>query len=137
MSKLIYLFLILVIPFQAFAGSGEMRKKQKECGDLSDHRQIAGCYSTLYGESDALLSKEYAELAAYLHGADLERLKEAQRKWIHYKDADCLFADPRKESDVIAGANQASCRAIRTIERLEQLEWYNKPWNKGCNGCPW
>ena len=151
MNRALFLPLLLLATFCAHAASEEqyniikskvfgadaMKQKQKSCGDLSSYSHLAGCYDNLFKESDALLNKKYGELINYLSGVNKDNLIDAQRKWIKFRDADCLFSDPREEDNSIASANKAACLADRTIERLERIEWYNRPWNKGCNGCPW
>ena len=117
--------------------SDELRKKQVACGELSSYPHIAGCYQSLLIEGDTALNKEYVELFGYLTGTNRKNLVDAQRKWVKFRDADCLFSDPRKEDDSITSANKAACLADRTIERVKHLEDYNVPWNKGCDMCPW
>ena len=139
MNKVLLITLFCLVPFCAFAESKyeTMRQKQNSCGELSSYRLLDGCYSDLLDESDALLNKEYSELIGYLKGVNKANLVDAQRKWIKFRDADCLFSDPREEDGSIASANKSACLADRTIERLNHLEQYNAPSNKGCNGCPW
>lgn len=139
MNKVLLFPVLFLVTFCVHAESEyeTMKQKQKSCGDLSSYTRLAGCYSDLLEESDALLNKEYNELLGYLKGVNKANLVDAQRKWIKFRDADCLFSDPRKEDDPIASANKAACLADRTIERLNHIEQYNLPWNKGCNGCPW
>ncbi len=117
------------------SNSESMMLLYKECGNLSSYRWLSGCFDNVYQESDELLNREYQSLIEYLGDDDEQNLKNAQRQWIKFRDADCLFNDPRDDTNSIARANQYTCLASRTIERLKHLEQYN--WNKGCNGCPW
>lgn len=137
MSFLCCLLALTALPAHAGAGTDAMRAKQVACRQLSDYRQIAGCYKTALEESDALLNKEYNALAGYLSGVNKANLIDAQRKWIKFRDADCAFSEPRPNDEAPASANRFACLADRTIERLNHFEDYNVPWNKGCNGCPW
>ena len=128
----------VVLSSNAGDASVEIRKKQAACGELSSYTRLAGCFQGVLEESDALLNKEYAELINYLTGTNRKNLIDAQRKWVKFREADCLFSEPRKtDDDYLASASRAICLAERTIERLEHLEKYNAPWSKGCNGCPW
>ena len=141
MYKLVIAFVFsCVFALPASANSGDMEKKRNECGELSGYRQIYYCYSNLYKESDALLNKEYSSLMAYLGiGSDKENLRDAQRKWIQFRDADCLFSEPREEEldkeYYLVSVNKSACLAIHTIKRLKELEQYND--DRGCNGCAW
>lgn len=139
MKKLSMYCLLSIVAFSVNAGTmaDEMRLKRAACGELSSYPRLAGCYQSLLEESDVLLNKEYTELVSYLSGTNRKRLIDAQRKWVKFRDADCFFSDPREADGSIASANRAACLADRTIERLNHLENYNVPWNKGCNGCPW
>ena len=133
----IYLLALAAVPAYGGDGFDAMRQKQKACGDLSSYSRLYGCFRELHEESDALLNKEYKDLSNYLSSTDRRHLIDAQRNWMKFRDSDCHFSDPRREDGSIASANRAACLADRTIERLKQLEDYNLPWNKGCNGCPW
>lgn len=137
MIKLICIYLLSITSFFAYADSNYLKKKQKQCGEHSNYKHIYGCYKNLHKESDRSLNSEYNKLLNYLKEPDKINLINAQRKWIQFRDADCLFSDPRENENIIAAANKAACLYFLTTERLEHLEKYNKPWNKGCNGCPW
>ncbi len=121
----------------AESNSKSMKELIKGCGELSSYRKLSSCFYNAYEESDYLLSKEYKGLIEYLGGEDKNNLKKAQRIWVKFRDADCHFSDSGDSGDSIVDTNLNSCLASLTIERLERLEMYNKPWNKGCNGCPW
>lgn len=132
-----YLFCLMTVSANAGNGFDFMIKEWQACQELSDYRQTYGCYQNLLEESDKLLNKEYKALSDYLTDDNKANLLDAQRKWIKFRDADCLFSDPREKDNSIISSNKAACLANRTIERLKHLENYNSSWNKGCNGCPW
>ena len=133
----VIIFIIFLTSNSVYADYELLRKQQNSCGDFSNYRQIYGCNLKLYEKADSLMNKEYQELVTYLSGENKDNLINAQRKWITFRDADCLFSDPRNDEHIIASANKSACLADRTLDRLKQIEWYNRGWNKGCNGCPW
>jgi uncharacterized protein YecT (DUF1311 family) len=119
----------------AFADSQGLRLEEKECGDYMSYRQISGCFSALYNKTDQELNSQYSKLSESLDPENKANLVTAQRLWIKFRDADCVFSEPREDNDYLVSAGRSICLARRTLDRLEQLEDYN--FKKGCNGCAW
>lgn len=99
------------------------------------YKQISGCFSTLYRKADQELNDQYSKLSNSLDSENRNNLITAQRLWVRFRDADCIFYEPRKDSDNLVSSGRSICLTRRTLERLEQLETYNL--RKGCNGCAW
>ncbi|WP_376750244.1 lysozyme inhibitor LprI family protein [Stutzerimonas kunmingensis] len=99
------------------------------------YKQISGCFHTLYRKADQELNYQYSNLSNSLELEDRKNLLTAQRLWVKFRDADCAFYEPRKESDYLVSSSRSICLTRRTLDRLEQLESYN--FRKGCNGCAW
>jgi uncharacterized protein YecT (DUF1311 family) len=119
----------------ANADSNELRLKEKVCGENSSYRIISGCFSSLYKEADQELNAQHKELIDYLDQKNKQNLVNAQRLWIKFRNADCLFLEPREGDDYLTTSGRNICLTRRTLDRLEQLEEYN--FDKGCNGCSW
>ena len=128
---------ILVIIFTqfSFADSQDLRSEEKECGEHMSYKQISGCFSALYRKADKELNDQYSKLSNSLDLENRKNLVAAQRLWVKFRDADCTFYEPRKESDNLVSSGRSICLTRRTLDRLEQLESYN--FKKGCNGCAW
>jgi uncharacterized protein YecT (DUF1311 family) len=119
----------------SFADSQELRSAEKECGEHMSYKQISDCFSTLYSKADKELNEQYSILSNSLDLENKNNLVAAQRLWVKFRDADCIFYEPRKESDNLFSSSRSICLTRRTLDRLEQLESYN--FKKGCNGCAW
>ena len=129
-------FILTIIFSQfSFADSQDLRSEEKECGEHMSYKQISGCFHTLYRKADQELNYQYSNLSNSLELEDRKNLLTAQRLWVKFRDADCTFYEPRKESDYLVSSSRSICLTRRTLDRLEQLESYN--FRKGCNGCAW
>lgn len=63
--------------------------------------------------ADSRLNAVYKSLSQSLAPSDRERLRDAQRKWIVFRDADCEWG----------WVNAQECLITRTDERAPQLEY--------------
>ncbi|MGV8920560.1 MAG: lysozyme inhibitor LprI family protein [Pseudomonas sp.] len=83
---------------------------------------------------DADLNKQYQAQMSYLKNpAQKQALKNAQLKWIVFRDADCLYQVGKPEdSGSIWPLLQAQCQAALTKQRVEQLKAYVACRADGC-----
>ena len=116
----------------AFGDSKNLREEEKECSNYMSYEQISSCYSALYRKTDQELNSQYSELSESLDSGSKNYLVAAQRLWVKFRDADCMFYEPRKENDDLVSSSRSICLTRRTLDRLEQIEHYN--FRKGCNG---
>ncbi|MDO2951523.1 lysozyme inhibitor LprI family protein, partial [Aeromonas simiae] len=129
-------FIICMLLVQhAFADSHALRAEEKECGEHMSYKRISSCFSALYIKADQELNDQYSRLSNSIDAENRSNLVTAQRLWVKFREADCLFSEPRKENDHIVSSGHSICLTRRTLDRLEQLENYNV--KKGCNGCAW
>ena len=119
----------------SFADSQGLKLAEKRCGEYMSYKQVFGCFSTLYVKADQELNDQYSKLSRSLDPVNRKNLVAAQRLWVKFRDADCMFSEPREESDNLVSSGRNICLVRRTLDRLEQLEGYN--FKKGCNGCAW
>src|SRR5699024_3694632 len=61
------------------------------CDNAADQSTLNRCADQELEAADARLNSTYKALTQQLEKADLERLKQAQRAWISYRDAQCAF----------------------------------------------
>lgn len=82
------------------------------------------CASKAYADLDAELNRLYKQQMDWLHTpAKKQALKNAQRKWLAYRDAECKYrAGDRKEGGSMWPMVQAGCLADHTRVRVEQLK---------------
>lgn len=133
--KILAFTLALIAAQLAFADSQALRLEEKECGEHMSYKQISGCFSALYIKADQELNSQHSKLSKSLDPGNKSNLVTAQRLWVKFRDADCMFSEPRKENDDLVYSGRNICLTRRTLDRLEQLEDYN--FKKGCNGCAW
>ena len=75
-------------------------------------------------------SWEAAATKARADGAEFKRLLSAQRKWIAYRDAQCLLeAGPREGSGTIWALIQNSCMEKLAKSRIVELREFVEPKN--------
>jgi uncharacterized protein YecT (DUF1311 family) len=84
------------------------------------------CAGKEFSKLDADLNAQYKAQMAYLtNPAQKQALKNAQLKWIAYRDADCLYQVGKPEdSGSIWPLAQAQCLAEHTKKRVVELKAY-------------
>jgi uncharacterized protein YecT (DUF1311 family) len=83
---------------------------------------------------DAELNTQYKAQLGYLKSpARKEAFKQAQRKWIAFRDADCLYqVGKAAEGGSMWPMAQAQCLTEHTRVRVEQLKAYSACRDEGC-----
>lgn len=71
--------------------------------------------------ADAVLNATYKRLVAQLDGGNLERLRDAQRAWVAFRDKECAFKAQGRDDAGLARAAHAACVTGLTRQRTEQL----------------
>lgn len=90
---------------------------------------IVGCLSSEADAWDALLNEEYGLLRDALRADDAaaggesraDALRDAQRAWIAFRDADCALAWSIWQDGTIRGPVAARCRLDHTARRALEL----------------
>ncbi|UVJ42768.1 lysozyme inhibitor LprI family protein [Pseudomonas sp. LS1212] len=104
--------------------------------DDCDATQMAmnQCASNDLAKADADLNKYYKEQMGFLQGKTRQQaLKDSQRKWIAFRDADCLYQVGKAEdSGTIWPLIQAKCLAEHTRLRAQQLKNYTQCRSEDC-----
>jgi len=92
------------------------------------------CAGKQYAALDAELNRQYKAQMSYLKTpAQKKALREAQKKWIAFRDADCLYQVGRREdSGSIWPLAQSQCLADQTKVRVEQLKAFVACRQEGC-----
>jgi uncharacterized protein YecT (DUF1311 family) len=90
------------------------------CGDQPNTVAIVDCVVAKTRVWDKRLNKAYKELPQRLDAGQLEPLKEAQRSWIEYRDANCgLYGSGEGTMRQIQAAE---CTRSMTQDRALELE---------------
>jgi len=92
------------------------------------------CGGTDLSRLDADLNTQYQAQMAYLNTPTQKQvLKDAQRKWVAFRDADCMYqVGKREDSGSIWPLLQSQCLAAHTQLRVEQLKAYVACRAEGC-----
>ncbi|WP_166359139.1 lysozyme inhibitor LprI family protein [Pseudomonas akapageensis] len=124
-----YLFSSLVLvaailPFTAHAA--------EDCD--ANQQAMNQCANSELAKADADLNRYYKEQLAYLQNAKQQQaFKDAQRKWIAFRDADCLYQVGKAEdSGSIWPLLQAKCLAEHTRLRAQQLKAFTQCRSEDC-----
>lgn len=100
----------------------------------ADQTSMNACAGRDLANADADLNHQYQAQMAYLTTpARKQALKNAQIKWIAFRDADCLYQVGKPEdSGSIWPLLHAQCMAALTLQRVEQLKAYVACRQEGC-----
>lgn len=81
------------------------------------------CVSDAVRVQDARLNKNYAKAMAKLTPEQQEKLRNAQRAWIAFKDADCQSLQD-DDWGTMSRVTANMCALDRTTERADELATY-------------
>ncbi|MPZ58379.1 MAG: DUF1311 domain-containing protein [Rhizobiales bacterium] len=109
----------VLIGSAAFVWADDKDKEaEKSCdGGTSD---IVECLNKMTEPWDKRLNKAYQEALKEARPEQREQLRAAQRLWIQYRDANCLYH--RLGEGSIARIDAADCLLRMTRSRAEELE---------------
>ncbi|RQO37104.1 hypothetical protein DBR37_02635 [Herminiimonas sp. KBW02] len=114
--------LLLVISGAAAAqDQALLQEALKDC----DKNQLTMnvCASHRYTAADQILNQQYKKLMAQQDATGKQRLRDAQRAWIGFRDKDCLAnTGLREESGSIWPLLHFSCLERHTVQRSEDLK---------------
>lgn len=72
-----------------------------DCNDAVDQSTMNQCAEQNFKAADARLNSTYRALTQQLDTDSLERLKQAQRAWISFRDALCAFkSEPLRDGSI-------------------------------------
>jgi uncharacterized protein YecT (DUF1311 family) len=92
------------------------------------------CAYQSYKKADDELNRLYQTKMAALHeDSSKQRLKDAQKTWIAFRDTSCLYEiGPREESGTIWPLLQNGCLEAFTTRRVAELKTYVACTEDGC-----
>ena len=93
----------------------------QNCGSASDTHSIVACHEKRYEKADKELNKVYGEAMKSLSPAEGQKLKEAQKAWLKYRDMGLSFVielnkDTRSYGDVVIADYKATVVEKRVLE---------------------
>jgi uncharacterized protein YecT (DUF1311 family) len=93
-----------------------------DCAAAKTQAELATCTAAGAASADAALNAVYKALSGRLGAADLERLREAQRAWIPFRDKECAFRTQPYADGSIYSSLVGVCKEALTKARLAQLQ---------------
>ncbi|HEX2843245.1 lysozyme inhibitor LprI family protein [Hyphomicrobium sp.] len=104
-----------------------------DCTDPSTTYEMNFCSDKSFNEADAKLNATYKKVLAHIAASDLEppydpaswekAMRESQRAWVAFRDADCKGAVPMEWSGGTGtGSAVAGCMTEKTNARIKELE---------------
>ncbi len=115
-SLLIASFVLFALP----AAAEMFGSDYPPCGDRSNTADIVDCIEAKTRVWDERLNKAYKDLPQRLDAGQLGPLKEAQRLWVKFRDANCTFYD--SQEGTIRQIQAAECMRSMTKDRALELE---------------
>jgi uncharacterized protein YecT (DUF1311 family) len=102
------------------ARTAELRGPNPDCPGDADPAQLNQCLEGVFTRADAALNRQYQEaLTALPSGA--ERIRDAQRAWLTYRDSHCATAVPSVASVETQNLEGVLCRTRLTEGRTREL----------------
>ncbi len=93
-----------------------------DCDNAMSQNDMNTCAEDNYGASDARLNKLYRNLIGKLEAADAKQLREGERAWITYRDAECRYAIRENEGGSIYPMMWFGCLTEKTEKRSKELQ---------------
>jgi uncharacterized protein YecT (DUF1311 family) len=132
-ALLLALAVAMTIPFAAQAGTDISDACYKDCeAQTHSNPEYKACVARAADKADAALNKAYQSLldAVRAAGKDMGQdpstqitgLKDAQKQWIAYRDANCTFEDSLAFGGTAIGGNYSSCLCALSYERVNDFE---------------
>ena len=120
---------ILLIGLSQVASANEtgLSKQFSACMDKSGGATPAmlDCIGSETKRQDVRLNKAYKEVMGQLSPARKNQLREAQRAWLKYRDANCSFySDP--DGGTLATVNANDCLMSATAARAKEIEAFKE-----------
>jgi uncharacterized protein YecT (DUF1311 family) len=94
----------------------------KECSGLDTQTAMNLCESENFKHADAELNAVYAKLLSKVSAAGQPKLREAQKYWIKYRDAQCEFETMGTIGGSIHGMVAAQCLTDLTAQQTKRLQ---------------
>jgi uncharacterized protein YecT (DUF1311 family) len=134
------LFLALAISLAtlpASAGTDIEAVCYKDCEKATNSNpDYKACLARAADKADAALNQAYKDLLGAVRGAgkdmsqapdtQLGDLKDAQKQWIAYRDANCTFEDSLAFGGTAIGGNYSSCLCALSYQRINDFDRVKK-----------
>lgn len=114
MTRCLALALILLVAAPAYAAL--------DCKKAETQMEMEACAGKSLDAADRKLNAIYTKLMKQLGSADKRKLRQAQRAWIAYRDAQCAFNASGSEGGTIQPTIILDCKEDLTNAQIEILD---------------
>ena len=97
----------------------------EECAEKASTPDIVNCITIKTKLADLALNNAYSALASGLNSSRKETLREAERLWLQFRDANCKYYSSM--AGTIAHVQAAECLRAMTLTRAHELELAGQP----------
>jgi uncharacterized protein YecT (DUF1311 family) len=134
---LLLALVISVAPLPAIAGTDIEAACYKDCeSSTNSNPDYKACLARGADKADAALNQAYKDMLGAVRAAgkdmgqapdtQLGDLKDAQKQWIGYRDANCTFEDSLAFGGTAIGGNYSSCLCALSYQRINDFERMKK-----------
>jgi len=103
------------------AGAQE-RASAADCSKLTTQMDLNFCEADNFAAADKDLNATYKALSSKLDAHELDQLKAAQRAWVTWRDAECVYQTTDSEGGSIHSMEVSMCQTDLTTTRTKQLK---------------
>ena len=134
---LLFTATMLLAPLTAFAGTDIEAACYKDCESATNSNpDYKACVARAADKADAALNQAYKDMVGAVRSAGKEMsqasdiqagdLKDAQKQWIGYRDANCTFEDSLAFGGTAIGGNFSSCLCALSYQRINDFDRIKK-----------
>lgn len=113
-------FAALILPLLLFAQSAS--SDDTSCKDASTTAAMRACENLRYERADEKLNAAYARLVTQVDQPRREKLKQAQRAWVAFRNANADFLASAAEGGTLAPLIRVTATAEMTETRAAELQ---------------
>jgi uncharacterized protein YecT (DUF1311 family) len=113
---------LVALALPALAQSGAPHAP--DCSSALNTPAMNACYKAAYDTADARLNERYKTLMARLGKGDQDRLRDAQRAWVAFRDKQCSFETASYSTGSIYPLLVTNCLAELTQQRTQTFDHY-------------
>ena len=92
------------------------------CGNVLNQEKLITCLGDEYSNVDKNLNITYTKLRKSISNSGSEKLKEAQKSWLIFRDKDCEFQASAAEGGQAYQPLYISCQIEKTTTRTDELK---------------
>jgi uncharacterized protein YecT (DUF1311 family) len=132
MRVMVLALTIMLMPIAALAGTDVTATCYKDCESAThSNPEYKACLARAADKADAALNAAFKALQDKVRAAgkdmgqspdtQLGDLRDAQKKWIAYRDDNCTFEDSLAFGGTAIGGNYSSCLCALSYERVDDF----------------